>query len=53
MTQQTVKNKAETLVEVRCWNCNRLLGFLPVNSPYRIKCPKCKQMNEKEKADGE
>lgn len=51
MTQQTVKNEMDGMVETRCWNCNRLLGFLPKDSPYRIKCPKCKEMNVKEKEE--
>lgn len=51
MTQQTKKNETETLVEVRCWNCGRLLGKIPVGTPYQFKCPKCKTMNEKEKTE--
>ena len=53
MTQQTVKNKAETLVEVRCKNCDKLLAMLPADAPYRIKCQRCKMMNDKGKTDGE
>jgi phage FluMu protein Com len=52
MTQQTEKNKSEKLVEVRCWNCGKLLGELPENAPYKIKCFRCKEMNVKEKQNG-
>lgn len=51
MTQQTEKNKAEPLIEVRCWNCGRLLGKIPFGTPYQFKCPKCKQINEERKFD--
>ncbi|HCA28361.1 MAG TPA: hypothetical protein DEP23_01650 [Ruminococcaceae bacterium] len=61
MTQRTEKSRKEPLVEVRCNNimynpatdryytCNRLLGRLPKDSEYQIKCPKCGHMNIKGK----
>lgn len=61
MAQQTVKSKAEPLVEsgneplligIHCWNCGKLLARLPKGSDYQIKCPRCKVMNAKEKTDG-
>ena len=31
--------------EFRCWNCNRLLAQENIKGELRIKCPKCKKMN--------
>nr|WP_287410682.1 Com family DNA-binding transcriptional regulator [Pseudodesulfovibrio sp.] len=31
--------------EFRCWNCNRLLAKENIEGEIRIKCPKCKRMN--------
>ena len=31
--------------EFRCWNCNRLLAQEDIEGELRIKCPKCKKMN--------
>lgn len=50
MIQQTRK-ALPPLVEIRCRFCGRMLGRLPINTPYQIKCPKCHEMNEREKAE--
>ena len=39
------------MVEVRCKNCNKLLGY--IESGYEIQCPRCKTMNTKKESVNE
>ena len=34
----------ETLFHVRCEECDKLLAEM-VSTPYRLRCPRCKQLN--------
>lgn len=34
----------ETLFRVRCNGCEKLLAEM-VSTPYRLRCPRCKQLN--------
>ncbi len=34
-----------TIDELRCWRCNRKLAEM-VSSPWRIKCSRCKTVNQ-------
>lgn len=38
---------SETLIEIRCINCNKLLGKVPDDETFKIelKCQKCKTIH--------
>lgn len=31
------------MIELRCWKCGKLLGF--IEGKAEIKCPRCKEIN--------
>jgi phage FluMu protein Com len=37
------------LVDIRCCNCNKLLGR--INGDYQIKCTRCNKVNENTKKE--
>jgi len=39
------EGKRRTRTKVRCAGCGRLLAEM-VTAPWRLKCPRCKAMNE-------
>lgn len=53
MTQQTVKNKGEPLIEFRCDECGKLLAMVSKNASCSIKCGRCKKLNTFNKENAE
>ena len=44
-TRLVPEQERSTRTSVRCGNCGKLLAEM-ITSPWRIRCPRCKEINE-------